>query len=201
MHPTGGLATLLAAVAFSALPAAGQRPSVDWPVYGGDAGGARYSALTDINRTNVARLQVAWTFRTGHAAIATRSDEPRFETTPIVVDGTLYLTTPLGELIALDPATGVERWRFDPRSRRNADYGDFANRGVTAWLDPQAAVGAPCRRRIFVATIDARLFAVDGTPGRCSSAPRSTGRSGPSTSKPAPCSGRPSCRRAPGQRR
>ena len=78
----------------------------------------------------------------------------------------LYLTTPLGELIALDPATGAERWRFDPKSRRNADYGDFANRGVSTWLDAKAPPGSPCRRRIFLATIDARLFAVDGATGR-----------------------------------
>jgi len=137
----------------------------DWPAYGRDPGGARYSPLTDINRSNVSRLEVAWTFRTGHLGIETGND-PRFETTPIVVDGTLYLTTPLGELIALDPAAGRERWRFDPKSRRKADYGDFANRGVGTWLDEEASARSPCRRRIFIATIDARLFAVDGATGR-----------------------------------
>lgn len=145
--------------------AAGEPAPGDWPAYGRDAGGARFSPLTDVNRSNVAQLAVAWTFRTGHLGIETWND-PRFETTPIVVDGTLYLTTPLGELIALDPVTGAKRWRFDPESRRKASYGDFANRGVSTWRDAKAAADAPCRRRIFLATIDARLFAVDGATGR-----------------------------------
>jgi len=144
---------------------AAQDATDDWPVYGRDAGGTRYSPLSDINRSNVASLKVAWTYRTGHLGIKTDS-EPRFETTPLVLDGTLYLTTPLGELIALDAATGTERWRFNPRSRRKASYGDFANRGVSTWLDTKAAPGSPCGCRIFVATIDARLFAVDGATGR-----------------------------------
>ena len=159
------LSLVLALAAGICADAWAQAAPDEWPAYGRDPGGARFSPLTDINRSNVARLTPAWTFRTGHLGIETDSDS-RFETMPIVVDGSLYLTTPLGELIALDPATGAERWRFDPKSRRKADYGDFANRGVSTWLDAKAAAGAPCRRRIFVATIDARLFAVDGATGR-----------------------------------
>jgi len=154
---------LCAVIAASALSA--QHQPVEWSVYGGDAGGTRYSPLADINRSNVARLRVAWTFPTGHMGVPTRR-QPRFETTPLMVDGTLYLTTPLGQLIALDPATGAVRWRYDPQSQRNASYGDFANRGLSTWLDTAAAPGSPCRRRIFVATIDARLYAVDAATGR-----------------------------------
>jgi quinoprotein glucose dehydrogenase len=144
--------------------AAAQTADVDWPAYGHDPGGTRFAPLADINRGNVGALRVAWTYRTGHAAIRTR-EEPRFETTPLVVDGTLYLTTPLGRVVALDPATGAERWTFDPGSRRDASYGDFASRGLATWLDTATAREAPCRRRLYVATIDARLFAVDAASG------------------------------------
>jgi quinoprotein glucose dehydrogenase len=149
-------------------PEAGQqaRAAEDWPVVGGDPYGTRYSSLDQINRENVAGLEVAWSYRTGESAPEYRTrEEPILESTPIVVDGTMYLSTPLGRVIALDPATGEERWTYDPRIDRNEGYGDFTNRGVTTWLDSQADEAAPCRRRIFVAPIDARLIALDALSG------------------------------------
>jgi hypothetical protein len=79
----------------------------DWPNYGNDPGGMRHSALSQINRENVARLKVAWIYHTGD--ISADHDGRRrsgFETTPILIDGKLYLTTPFNRVIALDPATG-----------------------------------------------------------------------------------------------
>ena len=78
----------------------------------------------------------------------------------------MYLSTPLGRVIALDPAVGTERWVFDPQVDRRVQYGDFTNRGVATWLDPAARADAPCRRRIFVAVIDGRLIAIDARNGR-----------------------------------
>jgi quinoprotein glucose dehydrogenase len=136
-------------------------------VYGGDDAGTRYSSLADINRGTVTALRVAWTYRSGETEprFATE-EETSLEVTPLVLDGTMYLSTPLGRVIALDPATGGERWVFDPQVDRSVAFGDFTNRGVAAWLDPAAAPEAPCRRRIFVATIDGRLIALDGKTGR-----------------------------------
>jgi quinoprotein glucose dehydrogenase len=82
----------------------------DWPTYGNDAGGTRYSPLAQIDRGNVGRLRVAWTYRTGEEASARGALEATpivFEATPIVVDGTLYLSTPFDRVIALDPETGA----------------------------------------------------------------------------------------------
>src|ERR1700735_4360198 len=136
----------------------------DWAYYGHDAGGMRYSPLKQINRENVAKLKVAWTYHTGD--ISDGKERPKrsgFETTPILVDGTLYLTTPFNRVIALDPETGKQRWSYDPMLERAGNYGDgLINRGVAVWLDPARARGKPCRREIFEATLDARLIAPRG---------------------------------------
>jgi len=140
----------------------------DWPFYGGDAGGARYSPLTQINRSNVTELKVAWEYHTGD--MSDGSDNRRkseFETTPIVADGTMYFTTPFNRVVALDPDTGREKWGFDPKIDLHAGYSEgLVNRGVTLWIDATRGEGDTCRRRIFLATIDARLFALDAAVGR-----------------------------------
>lgn len=139
----------------------------DWAHYGHDGGGMRYSPLAQINRENVASLKVAWIFHTSDISEGQgRRKRSGFESTPIMVDGTLYLTTPFNRVIALDPATGVQRWAFDPKIALDGDYGDgLVNRGVSTWLDPIRPTGQPCHRRIFEATQDARLVAIDAATG------------------------------------
>src|SRR5204862_579155 len=88
------------------------------------------------------------------------------EAAALVVDATLYAGPPLGGVLALAPARGTERWRYHARVSLGGDYGDFANRGVATWLDPTRARALPCRRRIFLATVDARLIALDSGTGR-----------------------------------
>jgi len=110
----------------------------------------------------VAGLRLAWVYRTGDYL----RDRGRFEATPLVVDDALYVSTPVARVIALDPARGTERWTYDPRVSLEGDYGDFANRGLATWIDRARAPKQACRRRIFVATVDARLVALDGRTGR-----------------------------------
>src|ERR1700686_4909909 len=140
---------------------------VDWTAYGRDAGGTRYSPLAQVTRQNVAQLKPAWEYHTG--ALTPKSDlndKAAFEATPILVDGTLYLSTPFNQVIALDPVTGKQRWKFDPDVDRTLDYSEVASRGVSTWLDPQRKKGDLCQRRIIVGTIDARLIAVDAATGK-----------------------------------
>ena len=137
----------------------------DWPAYGRDRGGERYSPLTGITRANVAKLVVAWEYRTGEAGVET-GNSTSFEVTPLVLDGVMYLSTPLGKVIALDAETGRERWVTDLRVDRTLTFGDFTSRGVSLWSDPAARPGSPCARRVFAATVDGRLFALDAADGR-----------------------------------
>jgi len=138
----------------------------DWPAYGRDPGGTRFSPLTQITRQNVTQLQVAWTYHTGMPDRSAMSHRPpALEVTPIVVDGTMYVITPTGIVAALDPAKGTERWRYDAGVNPHRGYGDFASRGVTFWRDSRPAAGSTCVRRIFAATIDARLIALDAASG------------------------------------
>jgi len=139
----------------------------DWPAYGNDPGGMRHSVLSQINRGNVAKLKVAWVFHTGDiSAGGDGRKRSGLETTPILVDGKLYLTTAFNRVVALDPTTGKQLWSYDPNIDRSLDYGDgLINRGVATWLDPLATPDRLCGRRIFEATLDARLIALDAVTG------------------------------------
>src|SRR5947208_11184359 len=152
--PVYFLALFLAAcslLAWAAGRPASADPAGSWPCYGHDAGGMRYSPLTQINRENVSQLKVAWTFHTGDISEGGgRRKRSGFETTPLLVDGTLYLTTAFNRIIALDPETGKQRWAYDPKIDLDGDYGDgLVNRGVATWLDTSRAKDKPCHRRIF----------------------------------------------------
>ena len=167
---SGRLAMLgLAMCAASAAPPGRQSDDDEpqWGSYGGDPGGNRHSPLTQIDRRNVGRLEIAWTYRTGELGAGfARADKLAFEATPILVRDTLYLSTPTNIVIALDPATGQQRWRYDPRIDRARRYSEATSRGVSSWIDEAADPAAPCAHRIFMGTLDARLIALDGRTGR-----------------------------------
>lgn len=147
--------------------AAGDAAGADWRAYGGTYGAQRYSSLAQLTPGNVGRLKRAWIFHTGDLpATKTARDMYGAETTPLKVGDTLYLCTPKNIIIALDPASGAERWRFDPKvDDKHIPY-TAACRGVAYYEVPGAAPAAACARRIVEGTLDARLIAVDATTGR-----------------------------------
>ncbi len=143
-------------------------PVAGWPSYGGANNGERYSPLTQITPQNVRRLEVAWTYNTGDVSHGTNEipTNTAFEATPILVDGTLYFPTPFNRIIALNPETGEERWVFDPEIDLKGRYANqLICRGVSFW-QAEAADTVKVKKRIFMATNDARLVAVDAQTGK-----------------------------------
>jgi quinoprotein glucose dehydrogenase len=141
-----------------------------WAHYGGDAGGTRYSRAQQITPENVGRLIRAWTYRTGELRTRPRRilRQMKWEATPVLHGDSLYLCTPFNVVIALDPGTGRERWRFDPKiaTENVRPANRFNCRGVAVWRDAAAAPGAACAVRVFTGTNDARVIALDAATGR-----------------------------------
>ncbi|MEZ5561033.1 MAG: membrane-bound PQQ-dependent dehydrogenase, glucose/quinate/shikimate family [Pseudomonadales bacterium] len=132
----------------------------DWIAYGGDLSGTRFAPHDEVNLDNVGDLERLWTFRTGVPGT--------FKGTPIQVDDHLFLCTGQNIIVSLDPDTGTERWRFDPKlTSPHFGFWDTC-RGVTHYAVPAARATSNCPTRVFTATTDARLIAVDGETGqRC----------------------------------
>src|SRR3990167_22561 len=145
----------------AATPGAGR----GWAHYGGDSGGARFSALHDITPANVRSLEIAWTYETGDAQRPPAvQEQAAAEATPILVDGRLVFCTPFNEVIALHPASGKELWRHDAKialDQRPANQ--FVCRGVAFWRD--AGAEDACAARLFMGTNDGRLVSLDDATG------------------------------------
>jgi quinoprotein glucose dehydrogenase len=163
-----GAVSLAALACGAATGASAQSPEAsDWGYYGGDMFGQRFSTLDQINRANVKALRVAWTFRTGELGAGyAQARRLTFEATPILAFGRLYLETGTNIVIALDPESGREQWRFDPRVDRTRRYAENTARGVSVWASADPRWTGPCARRIFTGTIDARLLAIDADTGK-----------------------------------
>ena len=137
----------------------------EWRFYGGDAGGTRFSALQQINRNNVGRLKRAWTYHVGEidrgGNETDRHHVAPFESTPLMVDGVLYFSTPSNRVIALKAETGKEIWQFDPQAGHSGQRQFFQHRGVSYWQNRNGE-----DRRILFGTFDGRLIALDAKNGK-----------------------------------
>jgi quinoprotein glucose dehydrogenase len=146
-----------------------------WPVWGGDAGGTRFSPLRQITQDNVDQLKVAWEYHTGDSSELKPGMPPSsFLATPVLHDNTLYFCSGLSRAFAVDAETGQERWVFD--SKPNIGSGSWTTkcRGVALWQDhnptasgdTRSGDSAPCKTRVFMGTLDGRLVAIDAATGK-----------------------------------
>jgi quinoprotein glucose dehydrogenase len=144
----------------------------DWPAYGGTWDGLKWSPLTQITPANVNKLEPAWHIHTGDLKQPDDPGEFTYEMTPIKVGNLLYLCTPHDIVIAVDPVTGKQVWRYDPKVKvegtqhmtcRGVSYYDSA---ATPGAPPQPPRAADCSTRIFLATNDSRLIALDALSGK-----------------------------------
>ena len=143
-------------------------PASAWEHWGGDRGGSRFSPLAQITPDNVGNLVRAWEFRTGdldHRAPEVMK-RTKFQATPLLVEDSLIFCSPFNEVIALDPGSGAQKWRYDPKiSTAQRPANRYNCRGVAYWVDDKAAGTAACRARIFMGTNDARVIALDARSG------------------------------------
>lgn len=139
----------------------------EWHSYGNDAGGKRYSPLKQINDGNVKKMKQAWTFHTGELQTYKGThviEKAAFEATPVMIDGTLYFSTPTCRVFAVDAGTGKEKWMYDPKINLKADYSEITSRGVSVWTS--AEKNGQKETRVFIATIDGRLIALQAQNGK-----------------------------------
>ncbi|MGY4334319.1 glucose dehydrogenase [Bradyrhizobium sp. LB7.2] len=156
------LAALITLLLFSS------RPGIAWESWGGDPGGSRFSPLREITPDNVGNLVRAFEFHTGDLAARPPGvmRRTKFQATPLFVEDSLVFCSPFNEVIALDPGTGAQKWRYDPKIAINQRPANrYVCRGVTYWIDDEAPVDATCRSRIFMGTNDVRLIALDAKTG------------------------------------
>ncbi len=150
----------------NATPALGGNvPAGEWHQYGRTQYGQRYSPLDQINTDNVSTLKVAWQYQTGDVKLPDDVGETTYQVTPLKVGDTLYMCTPHNWAIAIDAATGKEKWKYDSNSGMNPDRQHQTCRGVTYYAEPAAAAGTTCATRVYLPTSDARLIALDAETG------------------------------------
>jgi len=160
MRNTAALTLAVSAAVLVARAASG--PMIEWPYYGGDQAGTKYSRAADINRGTVSRLEPAWSWKPNEKPLPEYRTQPgAFQNTPLMIDNVLYISTPYNRVVALDAESGRERWAYDPKAYEAGQVPNgtgFVHRGVAAWRDGDTL-------RIFLNTRD-RLICLDAKTGQ-----------------------------------
>ena len=144
----------------------------DWTAYGKDSGGGHYSKASEITPENVHNLERAWVHRSGDfqdgantRGTISNEIQTSFQSTPLLVDETLYYCTPFNRVFALNPETGQEKWIFDPEVDP-AGRPLKTCRGLSSWKDSNKNQADVCYHRIVGITMDVELFSIDGKTGK-----------------------------------
>ena len=135
-----------------------------WSSYGGDKAGSKYSPLAQINADNFSRLKVAWTWRSPDEGITKANPKLKtwvWESTPLMIDGILYVSTSMSQVAAIDAATGKTRWVYDPETWKKGTPSNngFVHRGVAYWADGDD-------QRILYGTGDGYLICLNARTGK-----------------------------------
>ena len=162
-----------AALAIIVLAPAGPRPATaqtaadaEWRHFGRDAANTKYSPLAQITPENFTDLEIAWRWESIETDVTREREVERineFKSVPLMIDGLVYLSTSLGQVVALDAGTGKLLWSYDPHTydRMDSPYFGWHHRGVSYWKDDRSDDA-----RIFIATHDLRLVALNARTGR-----------------------------------
>lgn len=138
-----------------------------WDSFHGQLNAQKYSPLDQINAENVAELEKVWEVHTGDVSDGS-GELPAtvWSATPVFANDTLYIGTPFYRILALDPANGEEKWRFDTHSTLEAmTQPALKNRGVAYWEADTPDDSESCQKIVYLGTMDAQLFAVDADSG------------------------------------
>lgn len=129
-------------------------------VYGGD-GGNQFSPLTQIRPDNLDQLELAWRFQTGDLGQNFARKRHSMQAQPVYWNGLLFVSTSSNWVIAVDAATGAERWRFDAELPKEISYAESASRGVSLWHGDSEV----CPDRVFLGTLLGQVFALNALTG------------------------------------
>jgi quinoprotein glucose dehydrogenase len=148
--------------------ATAQAPDSDapqvWDAFGGNQQAQKYSTATQITPDNVKNLKKAWEIHTGD--VGSGAHETTWGATPLFVNNTVYVGTPMDRIFAVEPDTGKTKWTYSADGNGKADNQGFKNRGVAYWAASNPVAGQPCQKMVYIGTVDGKLHGVDADTGK-----------------------------------
>ncbi|HEY4076515.1 MAG TPA: pyrroloquinoline quinone-dependent dehydrogenase [Rhizomicrobium sp.] len=162
------LLTVPAAVAMTALLSPLNGNAEDWSDFNGNVKAQKYSTATQITPDNVKNLGVAWSLHTGDVVkVAGNPKKPKtsWQSTPLFVNNTLYVSTPLYRIFAVEPDTGKVKWIYKAQTDPNSKF-HGKNRGITYWAASNPVAGQPCQKILYLGTVEGKLHAIDADTGQ-----------------------------------